>query len=91
MDEAEGYLDWEVGVHGIWIEFRDHNGRKRTATYLPEVAKEQNWTKKKAIESLLRKGGYRGVITEEVLTAIILTRYQSQKASVTYQEYLDTR
>ncbi|KAF9167875.1 AMME chromosomal region protein 1-like [Mortierella sp. AD010] len=91
FEVAENYLDWEVGVHGIWIEFRDTNNRKRTATYLPEVAKEQGWTKEKAIESLLRKGGYRGTITQEVLDSIILTRYQSQKAQATYQEYLDSR
>ncbi|KAI1315329.1 AMME chromosomal region protein 1-like [Mortierella claussenii] len=91
FEKGANYLDWEVGTHGIWIEFRDANGRKRTATYLPEVAKEQGWTKQKAIDSLLRKGGYRGTITEEVLTAIILTRYQSQKANATYQEYLDSR
>ncbi|MEE6497058.1 hypothetical protein FKM82_002576 [Ascaphus truei] len=34
-------LDWEVGVHGIRIEFINEKGSKRTATYLPEVAKEQ--------------------------------------------------
>ena len=31
-------LDWTVGTNGIEIEF---NGR--SATYLPEVALEQNW------------------------------------------------
>jgi AMMECR1 domain-containing protein len=30
-----------VGVHGIRIEFFNEKGSKRTATYLPEVAKEQ--------------------------------------------------
>jgi AMMECR1 domain-containing protein len=74
-------------VHGIWIEFSDDNGRKKTATYLPEVAKEQGWTKKKAIHSLLRKGGFRGSITDDVMRAIILTRYQSRKAQATYEEY----
>ncbi|KAF9201112.1 AMME syndrome candidate protein 1 protein [Haplosporangium sp. Z 27] len=88
FENGEDYLDWEVGVHGVWIEFRDANGRKRTATYLPEIAKEQGWTKKKTIESLLRKGGFRATITQDVLDSIILTRYQSQKESATYQEYL---
>lgn len=31
----------QVGVHGIRIEFLNEKGVKRTATYLPEVAKEQ--------------------------------------------------
>lgn len=30
-----------MGVHGIRIEFINEKGSKRTATYLPEVAKEQ--------------------------------------------------
>ncbi|KAG0326114.1 AMME syndrome candidate protein 1 protein [Dissophora globulifera] len=89
FEQAENYLDWEVGEHGIWIEFRDSDGRKRTATYLPEVAKEQGWTKNKAMSSLLRKGGYRGTITQEILDNIILTRYQSRKSQATYKEYLE--
>ncbi|KAF9182034.1 AMME syndrome candidate protein 1 protein [Haplosporangium sp. Z 767] len=88
FEDGADYLDWEIGLHGIWIEFRDHNGRKRTATYLPEVPKEQGWSKKKTIDSLLRKGGYRGAITEDFLKAIVLTRYQSKKARVTYHEYM---
>jgi len=28
-------------VHGLRIEFVNEKGHKRTATYLPEVAKEQ--------------------------------------------------
>ncbi|KAF9561369.1 AMME syndrome candidate protein 1 protein [Mortierella alpina] len=91
FEDGANYLDWEVGVHGIWIEFKDNNGRKKTATYLPEVAKEQGWTKQKAIDSLLRKGGYRGTITQDFLDAVILTRYQSKKAKASYQEYLETR
>ena len=31
----------QIGVHGIRIEFYNDKGHKRTATYLPEVAKEQ--------------------------------------------------
>ncbi|KAF9958882.1 AMME chromosomal region protein 1-like [Mortierella alpina] len=91
FEDGANYLDWEVGVHGVWIEFKDNNGRKKTATYLPEVAKEQGWTKQKAIDSLLRKGGYRGTITQEFLDAVILTRYQSKKAKASYREYLETR
>ena len=78
----------KIGVHGVWIEFRDNNGKKKTATYLPEIAKEQGWTKQKTIDSLLRKGGFRGPISDEFLQAIVLTRYQSQKARVAYNEYL---
>ncbi|KAF9140131.1 AMME chromosomal region protein 1-like [Mortierella sp. GBA39] len=90
FENGDDYLDWEVGRHGIWIEFKDARGRKKTATYLPEVAKEQGWTKERAIESLLRKGGYREVISQEFLDSVILTRYQSRKAQITYQDYVGT-
>lgn len=41
FEDGDDYLDWEVGVHGIRIEFVNEKGNKRTATYLPEVASEQ--------------------------------------------------
>ncbi|KAG1225833.1 hypothetical protein G6F35_003209 [Rhizopus arrhizus] len=38
FEQADDYLDWEIGVHGIWIEFIQQDGEKETATYLPEAA-----------------------------------------------------
>lgn len=35
-------LEWEVGKHGIEIEF-EANGRPYSGTFLPEVAPEQGW------------------------------------------------
>ena len=39
--DAADFLDWEIGVHGIRIEFYTERGSKKTATYLPEVPREQ--------------------------------------------------
>lgn len=44
FEDGSDYLDWQVGVHGIRIEFLNERGSKRTATYLPEVAPEQGIT-----------------------------------------------
>lgn len=41
FEDGADFKDWEVGVHGIRIEFYNEKGSKRTATYLPEVATEQ--------------------------------------------------
>lgn len=41
FEDGVDYRDWEIGVHGIRIEFTNEKGNKRTATYLPEVASEQ--------------------------------------------------
>ncbi|PPR92851.1 hypothetical protein GOBAR_AA27816 [Gossypium barbadense] len=103
-ETANNYLDWEVGKHGIIIEFVDDYNSRRSATYLPEVpahegsevfllyAKVQaclaariantvrtkklpypvpcnsnnGWTRVEAIDSLIRKAGFSGPITESL-------------------------
>ena len=45
------------------------------------------WSKLQAINSLLRKGGYKDHVTEEFRKSINLVRYQSEKSVVTYEEY----
>lgn len=52
-------MDWILGTHGIRISFV-HRGRRYGATYLPDVAVEQGWTKEETIESLMRKAGWDG-------------------------------
>ncbi|XP_076349759.1 uncharacterized protein CG5902-like isoform X4 [Tachypleus tridentatus] len=76
FEDGQDYLDWEIGIHGIRIEFTSDKGSKRTATYLPEVAPEQGWDRIQTVDSLLRKGGYKGIITNEVRRSVRLTRYQ---------------
>ncbi|XP_013117491.1 uncharacterized protein CG5902 [Stomoxys calcitrans] len=89
FEEANGHLDWSLGVHGIRIEFINERGCKRTATYLPQVATEQGWDQIQTIDSLLRKGGYRAAITPETRKSIKLTRYRSQEIQMNYKEYRD--
>ena len=56
---ASNPLDWDLGVHGIRISFTSPSGTRRYgATYLPDVAVEQGWTKEETIESLMRKAGW---------------------------------
>ncbi|KAL7552848.1 hypothetical protein ACHAWF_016097 [Thalassiosira exigua] len=91
-EKCDHCLDWVVGVHGIIIKFEGMKkgmGRERpySATYLPEVALEQQWSQKEAVISLVRKAGYRGFINDELLAQIRCTRYQSSKYRLSYQEY----
>ncbi|KAJ2356574.1 hypothetical protein GGF43_001981, partial [Coemansia sp. RSA 2618] len=79
FEAGSDYLDWEVGTHGVWIEFRLPGGRRTTSTFLPEIAPEQGWSKGETIDHLLRKGGYERAITDEVRRSVKLTRYQSKK------------
>ena len=48
FEDGRDYKDWEIGIHGIRIEFLNEKGVKRTATYLPEVAREQGKFKETA-------------------------------------------
>eukprot|EP00117_Sycon_ciliatum_P000926 scpid5076/ scgid6807/ AMMECR1-like protein &gt; AMMECR1-like protein len=86
FEQARSYLDWEIGIHGIRIEF-EFRGRTKTATYLPEVASEQGWDKMETLESLLKKGGYSDRVTEQYLRTIRLTRYRSDKVTLSYGDY----
>lgn len=46
------------------------------------------WTKTEAIDSLMRKAGYNGDITEALRKRIRLTRYQSTLYSMHYSDYV---
>nr|GMD52796.1 AMMECR1 protein [Ipomoea batatas] len=88
-ETADNYLDWEVGKHGIIIEFTDPDyNTKRSATYLPDVAAHEGWTRTEAIDSLMRKAGYNGTITESLRKKIRLTRYQSTLFTLRYSDYV---
>lgn len=46
------------------------------------------WTKTEAIDSLMRKAGYNGTITESLRKKIRLTRYQSTLFTLRYSDYV---
>lgn len=46
------------------------------------------WDQVQTIDSLLRKGGFKGAVTPDVRRNIKLTRYRSEKVSVSYQDYV---
>lgn len=64
---------------------------KFSATYLPEIASEQGWDKFETIDSLIRKAGWNGRITEDIRRSIKLKRYQSQKCTVSWEEFVEWR
>ncbi|KAL5105368.1 hypothetical protein TcWFU_001947 [Taenia crassiceps] len=87
FEDAADYKDWQIGVHGIRIEFLNERGSQRSATYLPEVALEQGWNHQETIDSLLRKGGYKGSINETVRSSVRLTRYRSDELQLHAGDY----
>lgn len=89
FEESADAMDWEVGKHGIRISFKDpDDGRQRGATFLPEVATEQGWTKAETLAALCRKAGYRGPLRDDALLKHVkVVRYQSSKANLSFPEY----
>ncbi|CAD0106603.1 unnamed protein product [Aureobasidium uvarum] len=81
-------MAWEVGKHGIRISFSYH-GRKLGATYLPDVAREQGWTKEEALVSLMRKAGWSGRKDEwrKVASSMELVTYEGKKVDLEYAEF----
>lgn len=63
-------MDWELGTHGIRISFT-HRNRRHGATYLPDVAVEQGWTKDETIESLMKKAGWDGGYSQGVARRLL--------------------
>eukprot|EP00879_Flechtneria_rotunda_P003303 GHRR01003528.1.p1 GENE.GHRR01003528.1~~GHRR01003528.1.p1 ORF type:complete len:240 (+),score=53.04 GHRR01003528.1:142-861(+) len=88
FEQASSWQDWQIGTHGLIIEFTDPALHcKRTATFLPEVAADQGWSQRQCIESLIRKAGYHGPATTELLNSLWITRYQSSKAGLSFADY----
>jgi len=79
-------LDWELGVHGIKISFYERH-RRYSATYLPDVAVEQGWSKEETMESLMQKAGWSGRKAWREVAELKVVRYQGRKESVEYEEF----
>ena len=86
FEKAKNPVDWVVGTHGIDIDFEDKNGNNYSATFLPEVAEEEKWDQETTLKYLIRKAGYRGSL-ESIFNNIKVTRYQSIKKTISYQDY----
>ena len=82
FEKAKNIYDWEIGKHGIEINF----GKYYHATFLPEVALEHKMDKETTLRELVLKAGYYGDF-EDVQNKIETTRYQSLKLFMTYNEY----
>lgn len=75
-------LKWEVGKHGIEIEF-SHGAREYSGTFLPEVAEEEGWDQRTTLEYLVRKAGWRNGF-EAVRATMRVRTYESLKCKLTF-------
>ncbi len=89
FEKAAGWQDWEIGTHGLIIEFSDpHTREQRSATYLPEIAAAEGWTKQGTIDSLVCKAGFNGHVSHRLREGLTVTKYQSTAYMMTHTEYL---
>ena len=54
-------------------------------------ASEQNWNHTETIDSLMRKGGFKSHITDDIRNSIAVTRYQSEKLTRSFNEWRNER
>jgi AMMECR1 domain-containing protein len=64
-----------------------HHGRRYGATYLPDVAREQGWTKEETLVSLMRKAGWSGRKGDWETVGLKVVRYQGKKVDLEYAEW----
>ncbi|KAI1476401.1 hypothetical protein K445DRAFT_56428 [Daldinia sp. EC12] len=86
FEDCADPMDWEIGKHGLRISFSER-GRRYGATYLPDVAAEQGWTKEETLVSLMRKAGWAGRKDKWQSVDLKVVRYQGKKKSLLYSEY----
>ncbi|EAA30739.1 hypothetical protein GE21DRAFT_1275767 [Neurospora crassa] len=86
FEPAADAMDWELGKHGLRISFV-YRGRRYGATYLPDVAPEQGWTKEETVVSLMRKAGWEGSKSRWREVELRVVRYQGKKEKLGYEEY----
>ncbi|KAI1771478.1 AMMECR1 domain-containing protein [Hypoxylon cercidicola] len=90
FEDCDDAMDWEIGTHGLRISFSER-GRRYGATYLPDVAAEQGWTKEETLVSLMRKAGWAGRKDKWQAVDLKVVRYQGRKKSLLYPEYKEWR
>lgn len=90
FEPASSPLDWTIGTHGLRISFTYH-GRRYGSTYLPDVAREQGWSKEETLVSLMRKAGWSGRRDEWRKVELIVVRYQGKKVALGFGEWREWR
>lgn len=83
-------MDWTLGAHGLRISF-NHRNRRHGATYLPDVAVEQGWTREETVESLMKKAGWDGGYGHGVARRLLrgAGRSEQQQSTKPWDEVAD--
>jgi len=88
FEKCDDCFDWEVGPHGVRIDFYDSRNVQRSATFLPSVAVQFGYTRTQTIERLVEKAGCDEPLTKKLVAKIKCIRFQSSEIHLPYAEYL---
>jgi len=88
FEEAENCNDWEIGVHGLKIEFEDSKNKLRSATFLPSVMTQFGYTKRQTIKRLIEKSGSKDKLTKTFAAKIRTTRFQASEIKTHHNEWV---
>ena len=102
-EKRASWDDWVVGTHGITIDFdasgRHYTVEEGALPARPPALRaaivdpprlgrcEAGWNNLQAIDTLVRKSGWRGAVDDGLRRSIALTRYQSTHRTLSYDEY----
>lgn len=81
--------DWEVGVHGLRIDFVDKQGIARSATFLPSVAPQFGYNQRQTVERLIEKAGCNEPLTRKLEKVIKAVRFQAADSAASYEEFVN--
>ncbi|MES1920435.1 AMME chromosomal region protein 1-like [Bonamia ostreae] len=85
FEKAKDFYDWKIGKHGILIVFKKDDN-SYSATFLPDVIKEQGWNHEETIKNLIRKSNFGGSY-KDVWGDLQIFKYQSEKSSLNFDDY----
>ncbi|CEP61793.1 uncharacterized protein LALA0_S04e00848g [Lachancea lanzarotensis] len=95
-DKKGDIFDWELGVHGIELTFKDPSSNQiMSATFLPEVMPEQHWDKEDTFKNLIEKAGNWKDVDflmnhyEDYFIDVI--RYEGEKSQIGFEEFKHLR
>eukprot|EP01062_Namystynia_karyoxenos_P029737 TRINITY_DN22295_c0_g1_i1.p1 TRINITY_DN22295_c0_g1~~TRINITY_DN22295_c0_g1_i1.p1 ORF type:complete len:299 (+),score=69.60 TRINITY_DN22295_c0_g1_i1:161-1057(+) len=89
FEQIHSCYDWEVGTHGLKIEFSDpaDNRVMYYGTFLPHVAGQMGWTREQTVENLVIKAGYHGPLTPALLRRIYVERFCDSNHCSPFSDY----
>ena len=82
-----GWQEWTPGVHGVAMSYEGAD-RPYATTFLPQVIKEQGWTREQTFEHLFRKAGYEGPVTPDMFEKCEVSAYTGTVCKLPYTAYV---